>query len=164
MNKAEKITRISDTINDVDSGHILAHPDILERVTWQKTSSGHLLVTKSSLEELSRSSADDADVTGSPPLGKPVTLAMVGKVLRDGTFVYPDGGFPSEYTQSLTDAKLTLALGPASDGEWAGEFKKSVLNLEELLVQVSDNRRPRVGFKAKGSNVIKLKHAVFQVI
>ena len=163
INKAEKITRMSDTINNVDSGHTLAHPDILERVTWQKTSNGHLLVAKSSLEEIGRSSADNADPAGSPPLAEPVILAMVCKVLRDGTFVYPDGGFPSEYTCSLTDAKLTLALGPASDGEWAEEFKNSVLNLEELLAQVSDDRRHRVGFKAKGGNIIKLKHSVFQV-
>lgn len=160
-NKAEKVVQVSGIIENIDSRTLLAHPDTLERVTWQKTSNGHLLVTKSSLEEIARSNA--ADAKGSTPLGDPAILAIVCKVSRDGTFLTTDGGYPSRYTLRLTDAKFTLALESPSQDAWARDYEKSLLNIEELLAQVTKEERDRVGFKAVDGDIIKLKHTVFQV-
>ena len=138
-NKADRVTRMSDIISNIDSKYLLAHPNIIDHVTWQKVGNSDLLVMKSSLEEIGHSSADNIDTPGSIPLGDPAILAMVCKVSSDGTFLALDGGFPSDFTPSLTNIKLTLAVGPASEDPWVGDYEKLMSNLEELLVQVSDD-------------------------
>lgn len=162
-NRAEKVSLTSSVINDIDSEYQLTNPDIIDNVVWNRTSNGHILVTKSSVEGAHDPDKENVEETGEPPAGDAAIFAIVCKIVREGTFLHTDGGYPSKYTAKLTDAKLTLAVGPASEGSWPEEYKKSLLVLEEILAQVSDKRRDRVGFKAQHGDILKFKHSIFEV-
>jgi hypothetical protein len=165
QNKAKRVEGIAETINTIDSDNLLAKDNILERVIWQKTTNGHVLVTKESHDEILQSLTDSGtEKARRVPIATPAVLTMVCKVSADGTFLNPEGGFPGPFTNHLTNTKLQLAVEPPVEEAWAKDYNKSVQVLEDLLVQVSNStHRTRVGFKSKDGDEVRLKHTLFEV-
>ncbi|KAJ3964070.1 hypothetical protein EV361DRAFT_956317 [Lentinula raphanica] len=117
----------------------------------------------------------DADDGGSYVVKKDngstaIRLSLIARITRKDTFLVPDGNYtgPSEYTKSLPDLKLSIALGRVSETEnevLSKDFDNAYTLLYNLRASNAHDDSAVLGVLMAGATAnqrkLKLRHKVF---